>query len=129
MAPRPLIDVQVGCDGHHPRGFRNSRGHQPRERTAAAVTDEDDAGVRMPRQKAPEGGDHARDNRSGVAFSRPHERDVADVAGVGGPVGAELELHDDAGCDAHREVDGEDARPKPGHLVIVSRRCAGTSPP
>ena len=43
---------------------------------------------------------------------------VADVAGEGGPVGAELELHDDAGGDAHREVDGEDARPEPGHLVI-----------
>src|SRR5262249_37654979 len=43
---------------------------------------------------------------------------ATDVAGEDGPVGAELELHDDAGGDAHREVDGEDARPEPGHLVI-----------
>jgi hypothetical protein len=43
---------------------------------------------------------------------------ATDVVGEGGPVGAELELHDDAGGDAHREVDGEDARPEPGHLVI-----------
>jgi hypothetical protein len=32
--------------------------------------------------------------------------DVADEAGVGGPVGAELELHDDAGGDADGEGDG-----------------------
>ena len=44
---------------------------------------------------------------------------VADVAGVGGPVGAELEFHDDAGGHAHGEVDGENAGPELRHGVIA----------
>ena len=45
--------------------------------------------------------------------------DVADEAGVAGPVGAELELHHDAGGHAHREIDREQPRPEPRHGVIT----------
>ena len=44
--------------------------------------------------------------------------DLAGVAGEPGPVGAELELHRDAGHDAHGEVEGEDPGPEPGDLVV-----------
>ena len=40
---------------------------------------------------------------------------VADVVGVVGPVGSELELHGQAGRDAKHEVDAEDGRPEPGN--------------
>ena len=54
------------------------------------------------------------------AFRRQgRSENVADVAGVVRPVGAELELHDDAGGDAHGEVDGEDAGPEAGHGVVA----------
>ena len=48
---------------------------------------------------------------------------VADEARVGGPVGAELELHDDAGGDADGEVEGEDPGPEPGRGLV--ERVAG----
>jgi len=44
--------------------------------------------------------------------------DVPDVAGVDRPVGAELELHDDAGSDAEGEDEPEDARPEFRHLQV-----------
>ncbi len=40
---------------------------------------------------------------------------VADVMRVIGPVGAELELHGDAGGDAHGEIDAEQRAPEPRH--------------
>jgi hypothetical protein len=43
---------------------------------------------------------------------------VADVARVGGPVRAELELHDDAARDADREVQREDPGPEPLRLPV-----------
>ena len=45
--------------------------------------------------------------------------DGAGVAGEARPVGAELELHRDAGDDAKSEVDGEDAGPEAGAIVVV----------
>ena len=65
------------------------------------------------------------------AFRRQgRAENVADVAGVVRPVGAELELHDDAGGDAHGEVDGEDAGPEAASWRGSGRRrCAGTWPP
>ena len=48
---RPLVDVEIGGDRHHPRGFVDPRGHQPRERASATVADEDDLRVRMQGQK------------------------------------------------------------------------------
>ena len=44
----------------------------------------------------------------------------AGVAGEARPVGAELELHGDAGDDAEGEVDGEDAGPEARAIVVVS---------
>ena len=44
--------------------------------------------------------------------------DSAGDAGEGGPVGAELKLHGDAGDDADDEVDGEDLSPKAGCVLI-----------
>ncbi len=49
--------------------------------------------------------------------------DIADETRVGGPVGAELELHDDAGGDTDREVEGEDPGPEPPRPV--EQRIAG----
>ncbi len=43
--------------------------------------------------------------------------DVADVVGVVGPVGAELELHGDAGRDPHGEVDAEQQAPELRHAL------------
>ena len=43
--------------------------------------------------------------------------DIADEARVGGPVGAELELHHDAGRHADGEVEGEDAGPELGRRL------------
>ncbi len=45
--------------------------------------------------------------------------DAAGGAGEGGPVGAELELHGDAGDDAHGEVDAEDFDPEARGFVVV----------
>ncbi len=48
------------------------------------------------------------------------ERLADDAAGDAGelrPVGAELELHGDAGDDAEDEVDAEDASPEAGGLI------------
>ena len=51
--------------------------------------------------------------------------DAAGVAGEARPVGAELELHRDAGDDADGEVEPEDARPEAGDVVVSARRrCA-----
>ncbi len=58
--------------------------------------------------------------RQGAAEDIPH------VAGVGGPVGAELEFHHDARGDADGEGEGEDPGPEPGHLVI--ERVSGLQP-
>jgi hypothetical protein len=44
--------------------------------------------------------------------------DVTGKGGEGGPVGAELELHRDAGHDAEDEGDGEDLAPEPRGLVV-----------
>ena len=44
--------------------------------------------------------------------------DVADVARVGGPVGAKLKFEDEAGGDAEREGEGKDLRPEARHLVV-----------
>jgi hypothetical protein len=44
--------------------------------------------------------------------------DVADVAGVSRPVGAELELQHDAGGHAHGEGQREDFGPEARHLVV-----------
>ena len=56
--------------------------------------------------------------------------DIADVAGVGGPVGAELEFHDDAAGDADGEDQGEDFDPELGHFAIERCcRCAATWTP
>src|ERR1700688_2691541 len=43
--------------------------------------------------------------------------DVADVMGEVGPIGAELELHGDAGGDPHGEIDAEERTPELGHLA------------
>jgi hypothetical protein len=43
---------------------------------------------------------------------------VADIARVGRPVGAEFELHHDAGGYADREGQREDPRPEPRHLMV-----------
>jgi hypothetical protein len=45
--------------------------------------------------------------------------DSAGEFGKPGPVGAELELHQDAGHHSHGEVEPEDARPEAGHLVVT----------
>ena len=44
--------------------------------------------------------------------------DVADVVRVVRPVGPELELHRDAGGDAHHEVDAEELAPEPRHVPV-----------
>jgi hypothetical protein len=41
--------------------------------------------------------------------------DVADIVAVVAPVHAELEFHDDAGGDAHGEVDAEERSPEERH--------------
>jgi hypothetical protein len=45
--------------------------------------------------------------------------DVAHESGVVGPIGPELEFHDDAGGHPHREVDGEYFCPKLGHGFVL----------
>ncbi len=45
--------------------------------------------------------------------------DVADEARIAGPVGSELEFHDDAGGHAHGENQGEDVRPEFGHGLVL----------
>ncbi|MDR6354202.1 hypothetical protein Q3H58_000873 [Pseudomonas psychrotolerans] len=44
--------------------------------------------------------------------------DVADIVGVVGPVGTELELHGQAGGDAQGEVDAEQLAPELGHVLV-----------
>ncbi len=44
--------------------------------------------------------------------------DVAHKAGVHGPVGAELELHDDAGGHADGKIHGEDLGPEPRGFLV-----------
>jgi hypothetical protein len=44
--------------------------------------------------------------------------DAAGGFGEAGPVGAELELHGDAGDDAHGEVDAEDLDPEAGGVFV-----------
>ena len=46
-----------------------------------------------------------------------HAEDVADVVRVVRPVRAELELHRDAGGDAHREIDAEQDSPEARHVA------------
>ena len=46
--------------------------------------------------------------------------DVAGAAREGRPVGAELELHRDAGDHAHREVQAEDADPEARGVVVAA---------
>jgi len=46
------------------------------------------------------------------------EDSAADPRGVA-PVGPELELHGYAGDYAHREIDGENLRPKPRGVIVV----------
>src|SRR5208337_5257405 len=41
------------------------------------------------------------------------------VAGILGPVGAELELQGDAGYHPHREIDDKDLPPEPGHPPVL----------
>lgn len=43
---------------------------------------------------------------------------VANVFGVGGPVGAEFKFHDDAGGYADAEDEGEDSGVEPGHVFV-----------
>ena len=116
---------------------RPDRDDDPRRRLHPGVGDDDPDGGEDAAQRDHEGGEEVHPLADAVPAEDQHGQeagleeegedalggqgaaeDVADVAGVGGPVGAELELHDDAGGDAHREVDGEDARPELGHLVI-----------
>ena len=47
--------------------------------------------------------------------SKRRSEDVADVVAVIAPVHAKLELHDDAGRDAHGEVDAEERAPEQRH--------------
>ena len=49
-----------------------------------------------------------------------HAENVADIMGVIGPVGSELELHGDAGGDAHREINAEQRAPE-FHRVAPDR--------
>ena len=52
------------------------------------------------------------------AFDRERRaEDIADIMRVVGPVGAELELHGDAGGDAHGEVDAEQNTPEHRHVA------------
>ncbi len=44
--------------------------------------------------------------------------DVTDIVAVIGPVGAELELHGQAGGDAQGEVDAEQLAPELGHVLV-----------
>ncbi|MNC11176.1 hypothetical protein D3C75_588660 [compost metagenome] len=44
--------------------------------------------------------------------------DVADIVGVVGPVGAELELQGDAGGDPHDEVDTKQLAPEAGDVLV-----------
>ena len=55
------------------------------------------------------------------ALHREREADhAAGVVGEARPVGAELELHRDAGDDADDEVDPEDARPEAREVVVAA---------
>ena len=55
--------------------------------------------------------------------ARGGAEDVAHKAGVDGPIGAELELHDDSGGDTDGESDGEQFDPELGEAVPVGIAC------
>jgi hypothetical protein len=52
--------------------------------------------------------------RKNTLRSQCGPEDIADKTRVGRPVGTELKLHDDAGGDADREVEGKNPGPEPG---------------
>ena len=72
-----------------------------------------------------EDGEEARFEEEGEdSFGRESgAEDVADEAGIDGPVGAELELHDDSGRDADGEGNGEEFDPELGEAVPVGIAC------
>ena len=79
-------------------------------------------------QAAPAEDPRAEENRfeeeGGQAFkSKRGAEDIADEAGVVGPVHAELELLHDAGDDAHSEVNKEHGAEEPGGAVPVVLPC------
>jgi hypothetical protein len=105
------LHPRVGDDDPEGRERRAQRHHQRGEpaherRDALAAEDQQPEEARLEE----EGEDALGRQRSA--------EDVADEARVGRPVGAELELHDDAGRDPDHKGHGEQAEPEVGGAAI-----------
>ncbi|MPM50433.1 hypothetical protein SDC9_97172 [bioreactor metagenome] len=133
---RRRVEQQIGERGHlHAHGDETELG--PDRVLHPAVGDQDpqrrevrgDAGqvvdhqVAALRQAVPAEEEETDEGRFEEEGHQPLDRqrraeDVADVVRVISPVGAELELHGDAGGDAEREVDAEQLAPELGHVAV-----------
>ncbi len=113
--------VELGADrvlhpavGHQDpqRGEVRAQRHQPGHQQVLALGQAIPAKEEQPDKGGFEEESHQALNGQGRA------EDVADIVGVVGPVGAELELHGQAGGDAQGEVDAEQLAPELGHVLV-----------